>query len=300
MLHWIGGALAVLSVVFFCLQIFGLVGDGEAELEIGELIKLNAGLPLAGVAVGVLVLCAPALIRAWKRGEGSAATETLKVVAKGECAFREFNVLVDLNNWVAGDPDTPTATVCETMRRVHAVIKSADPDFKTIDFNFATEGHAIQAVKEKLPKGATWRRRDGGEASFYVPGLAHIEGQARFRSLEMKRGRLDRSYVLTVPVEGAGQEIIFQLMYIDGYQATKGDWAGNIFMADADNMVFRVVFPPDKRPTSYKLRKGDAKRPETFKKVMNPNVELLNDRRVLEWRYANPKKGEAFEVQWTW
>ncbi len=211
-------------------------------------------------------------------------------------AFSRFEVLVDLRDRKTWVREMPLWTY-KTARHIRADLKWAGADVKRIPFSFATEGDSIELVKGPLTAGYEWSERENPLLS---PGLKHATGRPHYAELLKKRGRLDRSYDLRVPVEGPGQRITIELIYRGGFQSEEGGWMGNVFRGDADEASLAVLFAHDQEPCASRMLVGNPKRPESFAVLPGANTSWDPDACRLEWRFRKARRGEAYVIEWEW
>ena len=315
----------VTSIIGICLIVYGILAfmfllpniesgeDGSSSLRFFD-FELSGPTPLILIGLGVGLLIFPYTRWSQKKNEMQgvedpkaeplAQIDATISVGEETLSFSEFNITVDLTNREQGDPNILTAKISETRRLIKAVLKETSPNLKFMVFDCATSGYAIrvnkQEIEKHLPSGTTFLRRDGSEPSYWTPGTDYLEDQKRFESLRKKRGRMDNAYRLAIPVEGAGQEIVYTLYYLDAYQAGKGDWAGYRFPGDTDKALFQVIFPENRPFEVFTLKSGDPSKPETYSEIPKEHAKLSTDSRTIKWRLDDIKKGNAYVIEWTW
>lgn len=222
--------------------------------------------------------------------------------------FSECKITADLTDWYQGDSERATTKICHTTRKIRAIVKSCS-GHDVVKFVCATEGVGILAdqseIAKNLPSGTKWRVREddkeGAEAPYWTSKIDHFIDQPRHKDILKKRGKLSKSYVLTVPLEEKGQIIEYTLRYQDGYQSSKGDWLGFLFPADVDEAEIRIVFPERQRYTSFKLLYGDATSPGDYVDYEDVSeAEESEDGREIRWCFKNAKEGVAYIIDWEW
>ena len=222
--------------------------------------------------------------------------------------FSECSITIDLTNWFYGDSNRLTTKLCETTRKIRAVVKDC-AEHKFVKFVCATEGVGIRAnqseLKQNLPDGTKWRVREdgkeGADAPYWTSKIEHFIDQPRHKDILKKRGQLKQSYVLTVPLEEKNQIIEYTLYYQDGYQSTTGDWSGFLFPADVDEAEIRIIFPECQRFTNFNLLYGDATNPNGYNEYENKMEAIESDDGLeITWRFNDAKKGVAYVINWDW
>ncbi len=307
-------AIVVGLLLIGLLAIRGEAGPtGEVEINLFEgTFEVTGGEPLLLMALGIGMVLFPAVVIARYRGvlgSGGLPAELKRKndqlsrtpkLQNGQFTLSKLEDVIDLRN----RKEMSLAEIfgpglSTTSRRVKTVIKDIDPDVQEIHFFHATTGYMVEPSAK--PEGANWRVVVDEKSALYTPGLDLLTGRKTFDDLLARGGRLDSNYSLSVPVvAGPGQEIWYELTYHNGFQGRKGDWAGNVFIADTDLFKLTVVFPEDRPFKTFKAQKGNPKDPFPYAEIGNPEVETDPDHHRIEWTVRNAKEGEAYVLRWDW
>lgn len=205
---------------------------------------------------------------------------------------------IGLLEYYAGD-------LSKTTRRIEIIIKEVGDDVKEMHFGHATSGTTILPIIR--PKGAMWRELKDKSKRRSNPFFNRLKEEGLQKILDdlfARKGGM-RTFYLTVPkIEGAGQQILYQLKYCNSFQGRDFEWAGKYFSADTDVLKMKIAFPEKKPFKSYKAYKKAAGTEEKTgieenNRIENPDIKTEGNQ-ALVWTIRDAKEGEKYFIMWTW